>query len=101
MELIFALFLYTGIASEVAELRGRKALRWKQTVYSVLALFFLFWKEAYIIHGFIVALMMISVIRGLMEHYKEWKPEYDRVDAWLSLLLLAGMAFHLLVHFLK
>ena len=101
MELIFALFLYSGIASEVAELRGRKALRWKQTVYSVLALFFLFWKEAYILHGFVVALMMISVIRGLMEHYKEWKPEYSKVDGWLCLIILVCLTFHFLVHLIR
>lgn len=101
MTIFFLLFLFCGILHELQVATDRKRSKWMQTVYSIGAVWFLFWEEPYILHSFIVALVLLSVVKGLMQYYNEWKPFYEKIDSLISMVLIVLLSFYFLTYTLQ
>jgi hypothetical protein len=103
MEIFFALFILCGFSSEANIIQREvtptdKVPLWINTIYLLGSVWFLFWKEPYIIHGFMEALMMISFIKAIISYTGEWKPKYQFIDSVFSLILICLMGLHFVVY---
>jgi hypothetical protein len=95
MEIFFALFILCGFSSEA------NIIQREVTPTDKVPLWFLFWKEPYIIHGFMEALMMISFIKAILSYTGEWKPKYQFIDSVFSLILICLMGLHFVVYLIR
>jgi hypothetical protein len=106
MAIFFALFLLCGFSYEGNFIQREitptaKVPLWINTIYTVGGLWFLFWTEPYILHGFMVALMILSAIRSMIPEETTWKHKYEMLDCILSLILICLMGFHFIVYNLR
>lgn len=100
IELFFIFTLLSGLIKEILAILKRHTNIWIESIYALGSLFFLFWKEPYILHGGVIGLLVLSIFHGIA------KKENDKVantirkmDPYLSLICLVTMFIHYWVYF--
>lgn len=120
--ILYITFLISGIIYEAQVLTYKDSNKTIKLAYTIGSFFFLFYEEAYIIHGFIILLLTLGVIKDSLEksseisylkgvlHFRDLNDEegirqeenknmtrmarITKCDAILSLITLLLLTFH-------
>jgi hypothetical protein len=102
IHLIFILFLISGFYQEFTSILKIECHKFFKIFYSIGAIFFLFYKDDYIIHGFIVLLMIMSGFKIATRYENDkWSKLYIKVDPYISFIIILLLGFHYIVWWLK
>lgn len=120
--IIFIIFLSAGIIHELQVIFNKETHALNHIIYSLGAVVFLFFEQPYILHGFVVTLAILGIIKESMQksseiaylkgvlHYRDLNDEdgvrqeedknmirmarITKGDAVISLVILIALAFH-------
>jgi hypothetical protein len=96
IHLIFITFLICGFTQEFNDIFKRESSYMVVILYAFFAIFFLFWKEPFIYHPFIIGIGIISLVYSLLKSEKREKAfeVFNKIDPYLSLILLSGLCIY-------
>ena len=94
IHILFLTMLYCGFVQEFNTIRNTTTSNNTSLVYALGAVFFLFWRETYIVHGMIVLLGLLSTINFLLEKDTKFYRAFTKIDPYISLLALVGLSIH-------
>ncbi len=100
IELFFIFTMLSGLTQEILTIIKSRSNLWTSAIYSLGAIFFLFWEEPYILKGGMLGLFILSIVHIIANKEKDKISNFIiTIDPYLSLLCLVALVINYVIYF--